>query len=71
LHYAKLIEAIRKRVLAGMPYVGSSAGSNIAGPTILTTNGIEENTWLSIDGGIVTVGGRARVKVYKRRTAPE
>jgi dipeptidase E len=38
LHRAKLIEAIRARVLAGTPYVGSSAGSNVAGPTILTTN---------------------------------
>lgn len=32
-----LIEVIRKRVTAGMPYIGSSAGSNVAGPTIKTT----------------------------------
>jgi dipeptidase E len=35
---AGLLEAIRSRVAAGMPYLGASAGSNVAGPTILTTN---------------------------------
>src|ERR1044071_2763972 len=32
-----LLELIRDRVRAGVPYVGSSAGSIVAGPTIMTT----------------------------------
>jgi dipeptidase E len=38
LREAGLLTAIRARVEAGMPYVGASAGSNVAGPTILSTN---------------------------------
>ena len=33
-----LLEPIRSRVAAGTPYIGSSAGSNVAAPTIKTTN---------------------------------
>ena len=38
LYETKVLEAIRSKVRAGMPYIGSSAGSNVAGPTIRTTN---------------------------------
>ena len=33
-----LIEIVRKKVFAGTPYIGWSAGSNMACPTIRTTN---------------------------------
>jgi dipeptidase E len=33
----ELLEPIRSRVENGTPYIGSSAGSNVAGPTIKTT----------------------------------
>ncbi|MGA9852418.1 MAG: dipeptidase PepE [Gammaproteobacteria bacterium] len=38
LYAGKLMTIIRQRVLAGMPYIGWSAGANIACPTICTTN---------------------------------
>jgi dipeptidase E len=38
LYRAGVIEFIRERAKAGMPYVGWSAGSNVACPTIRTTN---------------------------------
>jgi dipeptidase E len=37
LHRTGLLAAIRRRVAQGMPYVGSSAGSNVACPTLKTT----------------------------------
>lgn len=38
LYRLKLMDAIRDKVNNGMPYVGWSAGSNVAGLTIRTTN---------------------------------
>src|ERR1044072_6871122 len=38
LYERKELDAIRERVRGGMLYIGSSAGTNIAAPTIKTTN---------------------------------
>lgn len=38
LHQKGIMKAIRKRILEGMPYMGWSAGSNVACPTLRTTN---------------------------------
>lgn len=38
LYRARLLEVIRKRVAQGIPYLGISAGSNVACPTLMTTN---------------------------------
>ena len=38
LRQSGLVEPLRARVRAGLPYLGASAGSNVAGPNILTTN---------------------------------
>jgi dipeptidase E len=38
LQRSTLLHVLRERVIAGMPYLGASAGTNIAAPTIRTTN---------------------------------
>lgn len=38
MHKHKLMDAIRERVEAGIPYMGWSAGSNVACPSLMTTN---------------------------------
>jgi len=58
-------QAIAERVSRGMPYIGSSAGTNVAGPNILTTNdwnvcGSTEFDGLRLVGCNLNVHYRAR-----------
>ncbi|MBN1133149.1 MAG: dipeptidase PepE [Bacteroidales bacterium] len=38
IHENKLIDPVRRKIMSGTPYIGWSAGSNVACPTIKTTN---------------------------------
>lgn len=38
MHQTGIMQAIRRKALGGMPYMGWSAGSNVACPTLRTTN---------------------------------
>ena len=38
MHETGIMSAIREKVLAGIPFIGWSAGSNVACPTLCTTN---------------------------------
>ncbi len=49
LHRLGLMSEIRENVLAGMPFIGWSAGSNIACPTLRTTNDMPIIQPLSFD----------------------
>jgi dipeptidase E len=51
LQRSGILEMLRSRVVRGMPYLGASAGSNIASPTIKTTNDmpiVEPSTFESL-----------------------
>ena len=49
LYDLELINLLRQRVLDGMPYAGASAGTNVACPTIRTTNDMPIVQPLSLD----------------------
>lgn len=49
MHEYKLMEPIRRKVKQGVPYIGWSAGSNVACPTLRTTNDMPVTDPLGFD----------------------
>ena len=49
LHLSNILEYLRKKVMAGLPLIGFSAGTVLCGPNILTSNDINtvESTYFS------------------------
>ncbi len=50
MHNTGIMDAIREKALKGMPYMGWSAGSNVACPTLKTTNDMPIYEPKSFDG---------------------
>ncbi len=52
IYQLNLLDILRRKIMAGCPYIGWSAGSNITGPTIGTTNDmpiIEPNSFIALN----------------------
>jgi dipeptidase E len=64
LHERGLIDVIRERVRAGMPYLGISAGCNVACPTIRTTNDMPI-TWPPSSEALGLVGFQVNPHYYE------
>ena len=57
----QVVEALRKRVAGGMPYMGASAGTNVASKSIRTTNDmpiVQPPTFEALQLVNIQVGGR-------------
>ncbi len=50
MHETGVMDAIRKKILSGTPYIGWSAGSNVACPSLKTTNDMPIIEPLSFEG---------------------
>ena len=67
----ELLKPIRLKVKSGAPYIGSSAGSNVAGPTIKTTKDMPIVQPCSFDAlGLVPfqISPHILIRIHTRRT---
>ena len=66
LHEKGLVEAIRDRVLSGVPYLGVSAGANVASPTMMTTNDMPITLPPSFDSSASCLSRSTRTTIPER-----
>src|SRR3989344_262611 len=72
---SELIKPMRDAVLNGIPYIGISAGINLASPTIKTTNdmpviGLYEGSWIRAENDSITIEGKKGAKLFRKGEKP-
>ncbi len=80
LHRLAVLDGIRAAVRGGVPYLGASAGSNVACPSIRTTNdmpivevpvlGLREGAWLGVSDQRAVLAGASTGRLFRRGVPP-
>src|SRR5216684_1433343 len=80
LYSSGVMPTLRAQVARGIPYIGSSAGSIVACPSLKTTKdmpvdeppvvGLREGSFLRVEGGSTVLKGKPAARVFRRGLSP-